>query len=401
MEPTMRTSKKFTSDTFHELNIESSNNNHNNNNKKTHKMDSKENNIEDQDQISFGIADRIKLKRQTKLVCSLDENWNNYNRLSHLLSYGVDGVQISSEMHSEQKKELILKVNYFANENHQYIPIIYDLSYYRVYVKKIKETNEDEVKISQGEIIYVVKTRDTMFSLNLNNLKQQQKEEAEEIIDKDSKDKSISMSESNKFDLINLSMQMKVVNEEEPKKEPRAVSILTEPAINPHSFSVGMNIHINFGDVSMEVLEITDNYLKCVAKNSGSISKYSNFSVENENHFKKHMFKIYETKLVKEIEDAISHNAHYILISTIENPKHEIKQIRELLNFKEAKHIKIICSIDSPDAIYCIEEIMELVDVVFFSRNFLLIKDNLGKLCYNFKQIVNKCNYNSKINYII
>ena len=384
---------------------------------------------------SLNIADRIRLKRQTKLIYSLDDNWNNFNRLSNIISSGVDGVEIRSEIEYNQKKEIIAKVNYYAYENHQYIPIIYDLSYYRVYIKKIKDTNEDEVKLSIGEIVYVVKSREDFYTLkfadlniNLNNSSTLEfnnsiKEitENNKIANKDknninnnatnsndlkNENKNININSfnspgikenNNKSDLINLSIQMKKNNLEElPKKENRHVYIKTEPPINPLSFKVGMNIHANYGDISLEVLEVSSNYIKCITKNSGVISKFNPISVEGENHFAKNMFSTSETKLVKEIEDAINLGVNYIIVSCVDNPKEEIKQLREFLKFKNSAHIRIIFRVDSPESIFYLDDLLDKIDVVYFSRNYLLIKDSLGKLCFNQKAIVNKCNYNSK-----
>lgn len=387
---------------------------------------------------SLNIVDRIKHKRQTKLILSLDENWNNYNRLTHLISLGVDGVEIQSELEYYQKKEIISKINYYAYENHQYIPIIYDLSYYRVYVKKIKDTNEDEIKLSIGEIVYLVRSREDFYTLkfadlnlNLNNnsstlelnnnikeindlnkekeiyevekqdIPRQALEKSESYFNKNNSNNNLVLDNcSNKLDLVNISINMKKTNSLiEDKKENRAVYIKTEPPIVSNSFKIGTNIHANFGDVSLEVIEVCDNYLKCVTKNSGIISKFMAISVESENHFLKNLFSTSKNKLVKEIEDAISLGVNYLIISVINNPVEEVKQIKELLKFKNSSHIKIIYRVDSPESVQYLEDVLDIIDVVYFSRNYLLIKDSLGKLCFNQKAIVNKCNYNSKTIY--
>ena len=343
-----------------------------------------------QDQVyTTNLSERIKLKRQTKIICNLDEGWNNYNKLSHLLSLGVDAIEIGSEMPLETKKEIISKVNYFALENDQHIPIIYDLAYYRVYVKQIKETNEDEVKINQGESVLIFHSRQEMYNTN---------KETRTTITIEEKDDKVNIDYSSKkgIGLIDLAKQIKNFQEEEPKKENRALSIVTEPRIIPKAFTPKMNIHINYGDLTIEVDEINENYIKCIAKNSGIVTKYSMLSVESENHFTNNMFISNEIKLVSDIEEAINLKCNYIVISLIKDPKEEIKQIRELLRFKDATHIKIILKLDSPESICWVDDILDMIDVIYFSRNYLLIKDNLGRLCSNQKKIVNKCNYNSK-----
>lgn len=339
----------------------------------------------------FTIADRIKLKRQTKLICPLHSNWNNYNKLSELLSYGVDGIEINSEINSEIKKEMIAKVNYFSKEYNLHIPIIVNLSFYRVFVKQIRETDEDEVKIKNEEIVYIVNSRST---LNKINSKERKSSKGSEILEKNYE--SNTKQAPSLVSLISLSKQMRSLKEEKQISENRELSIITEPPINSASFSPKMNIHINYGDVSLEVLEVGDGFLKCVSKNSGVILKHSAISVESEDHFAKGMFEINEIKLVQDIEDAVKLGATYIIISVSKNAKEEIKQIKELLEYHDASHVGIIVRLDSADSIFCFDDFLDFIDVVYFSRNDLLLKDSPGKLCYNQKAIVNKCNFSSK-----
>ena len=63
---------------------------------------------------NLNLVKRIKLKRQTKIICTLDEKWNNYENISRyvlfillffrLLSHGVDAIELYSEMNEEVKK---------------------------------------------------------------------------------------------------------------------------------------------------------------------------------------------------------------------------------------------------------------------------------------------------------
>lgn len=352
------------------------------------------NHIEDynnNEEYSTNLSERIKLKRQTKIICNLDSNWNNYNKLSHLLSLGIDAIELNAEVPFEVRKEIISKVNYFSVENNQHIPIIYNLSYYRVFIKQLKDTNEEEIKVNKGETVQIFSSSKEMQNEKFLYKYQKVKSEEEKNIKvTENKVEVIKMS-----NLIELSKQIKNFKEEEHKNENQALSILTHPKINPSAFKVSMNIHIKYGEISLEVTSIKDTYVECIAKNSGIISKYSSISVEQENHFKKEMFLTNEIQLVNEIEDSIKLKCNFIIISIINNGKEEINQIRSLLTFNNASHIKIILRLDSPESLYCFDEIYDLVDAVYFSRNCLLLKDSLGKLCFNQKKIVSKCQYNN------
>lgn len=490
--------------------------------------------------------DRLKLKRQTKVITALNENWNNYSKLEKLLSLGVDAFNINSEISFYTKKEIISKIKYLSLESTQCIPIIYNISYYRMYINQVKETDEREYNVSKGEYVFILKKKDilehskvlecsclpsTRYSLknfpflNLNNYccgthkdytninlmnsnsnsklntvlttipevicstvvdnnlpsasnnkidndvnysnnnyidivnydtatpqtnniineenknidddnnalkdsnkKVEIKKETKEInelnyfndsnsptnninnninnnsnINNSNDNKinnmfnNISNSHPQKHKLIDIAKRLHTLPSEKIQRENQVITISTQPDLNFNLCKVGNVFFINNNDVTLDVIEVHDKYLKCKVNNSGTIYKHSSFSIFHENHFKNNLIKEDQYLLVKEIEEAIALGVDYIVISIIRDSREEIQQIKELLKFKKAEHIRIIVNLNSQESIAWFDEFSELVDAIYFSRNDMLLKDDLSKICYNQRQIISKCSYNSKL----
>ena len=191
-------------------------------------MDRKDLNNQIENKQNFNIVKRIKLKRLTKLICTLDEKWNNREKLTGLFNIGVDGIEIYSEIDSEIQKQLIYKIREFEKENLQFVTILYNLSYFHIYVLQIND-NDKELNINQNDIIYIK---------NSNN-----------------DEKSLESGESLLFPYI-----------------------ITEPKLLFDNFSNDI-IHINYGEISLKVEKVNKLFLKCVALNSGTIHKQNLLSV--------------------------------------------------------------------------------------------------------------------------
>jgi len=100
---------------------------------------------------------------------------------------------------------------------------------------------------------------------------------------------------------------------------------LSEPILNFTNFNTSDIIHINFGEVSLKVEEIKEEYLKCVALNSGSIQKFNSLSVEGKEHFINELNVTDTKKLNKEIELAINLGVEFIVMGLIKDSINEIK----------------------------------------------------------------------------
>ena len=87
-----------------------------------------------------------------------------------MIYYGVDGVEIYSELQSEVKKEIIQKIRNITKETNQHIPILYNLSYFRTLIKSIFSVDKSdpsdkslldhrEINLSENQSIYIFKEK--------------------------------------------------------------------------------------------------------------------------------------------------------------------------------------------------------------------------------------------------
>ena len=110
-------------------------------------MDKKDSTNQNDKKQILNIVKRIKLKRLTKLICTLDEKWNYNEKLNEILSLGVDGIEIYSELDYAIQELLISKIRSFVKENSQFFTVLYNLSYFHIYVTRINE-NDQELTIN-------------------------------------------------------------------------------------------------------------------------------------------------------------------------------------------------------------------------------------------------------------
>jgi len=83
---------------------------------------------------------------------------------------GVDGIEIYSELDIEIKKDLISKVRTITKDTNQHIPIIYNISYYRSFIKNIYSFDKNEeinfklkenfdLNFNENQIIYIFRNK--------------------------------------------------------------------------------------------------------------------------------------------------------------------------------------------------------------------------------------------------
>jgi pyruvate kinase len=200
-------------------------------------------------------------------------------------------------MQEDVKKDIVAKIKTYTKENNQYIPIIYNLSYYRVYISQINKNDEDDLSINQNQQIYLTNSKKNIEIIeNLIKIKEIKDEESE--------------TQNGKTEFI---------------LEEKYTFLLSEPILNFRNFSTSDIIHINYGEVSLKVEQVEDEYIKCVAMNSGPLQKYNSLSVEGKEHFTNELIMNNVSKLNREIESAIELGVEFIVMSLIEDPIKEIK----------------------------------------------------------------------------
>ncbi len=201
----------------------------------------------------------------------------------------------------------------YAKENGQFISIIYNISYYRIYIDYIFKNLEEDL-IVQNQHLYITSQN---FIDKLNSHVEEEFNKNQEI--------NQSKHQIGK-DIIedNLICENTVVEDTESKKDKYAI-ITSEPVLKFTNFSKSDILHINYGEVSFQVEEINENYIKCVALNSGVIQKFNSVSVEGKEHFSNELIVNDEEKLIRELNSAKELDVEFLVMSIIEDPNKEIK----------------------------------------------------------------------------
>jgi pyruvate kinase len=173
------------------------------------------------------------------------------------------------------------------------------------------------------------------------------------------------------------------------------IMLQSEPVLNFQNCIKSDVIHVNYGEVSFRIDQVEDSYIKCIALNSGTISKYNSLSIEGKEHFSNELVFTNIDKLSREIEGACKLGVEFIVMSIIDDPITEIKKIKELIEQYSTNNINVnvIVKIDNPKSIQYIDDYIELADAIYFSRSDLNLKDSLSKICFYQKSIVSKCGY--------
>lgn len=225
-----------------------------------------------------------------------------------ILGLGVDAIELYSEMLDRSRKDIVEKVRTYAKENNQFIPIIYNISYFRIYISQINISDDQEVKINQNQFLYI-----TNNNINIDNLSKQIKSTIlPETID--SKDGSI----------LDGKMQKNLERKNSINVQSTSI-IVTEPILNFKNFDKSDILHINYGEVSLKVEEVSEEYIKCISLNSGNIQKFNSVSVEAKEHFTNDLIYNDVGKLNREIESAVKLKVEFLVISIKEQPQVEIQ----------------------------------------------------------------------------
>jgi pyruvate kinase len=151
-------------------------------------------------------------------------------------------------------------------------------------------------------------------------------------------------------------------------------------------------IHVNYGEVSFRIEQLEDDFIKCIALNSGYIQKYNSLSFEGKEHFSNDLVISDKDKLINEIDEACRLGAEFLVMSIIDDPVAEINYVKEVIS-NHGANMSVIVKVDNPKSIQFIDDYIELADAIYFSRSDLNLKDSLSKICFYQKIIVSKCGY--------
>jgi len=149
---------------------------------------------------------------------------------------------------------------------------------------------------------------------------------------------------------------------------------------------VGCIIMLDDGKKKLEVVDIKGTEIITKVLVGGTTKSRRGVNIPNAN------LKISAlTKKDKEdAEWAISQNADFLALSFVRTKK-DILDLRKIIDAKKGSQ-KIIAKIETPEAVACIDEIIEVSDGIMVARGDLAIEIGPEQVPYVQKMIINKCN---------
>ncbi|MDI4567721.1 MAG: pyruvate kinase [Mycoplasma sp.] len=149
---------------------------------------------------------------------------------------------------------------------------------------------------------------------------------------------------------------------------------------------IGNKILVDDGKLQLEVLEVEKHKIITKALNAHFTKSNKRVNVPGIKLSLEFLSKQDE----KDINFAIDHNLDFIAASFV-NSKEDIKQIRDILNKKNNRHIQIISKIESQYAIDHLDEIIHASDGVMVARGDLGLEIPYYEVPIIQKRIIRKC----------
>ncbi len=144
-------------------------------------------------------------------------------------------------------------------------------------------------------------------------------------------------------------------------------------------------ILIDDGELELQPIEKSDNWLKCTVQNEGVIKNKKSINVPGAS------FKLpsLSEKDKRYVEFAIEHDLDFIAHSFVRN-KQDVLDIQKILDEKNSK-VKIIAKIENQEGVDNLDEILDYAYGVMVARGDLAIEIPYEKIPGVQKLIVNKC----------
>ncbi len=155
----------------------------------------------------------------------------------------------------------------------------------------------------------------------------------------------------------------------------------------PKDVQKGTIILIDDGLVELEVVDVTDTDVNCIALNSGELSNHKGVNVPN---VKLNLPSITE----KDIEDilfGIENEVEFIAPSFIRKAD-DVLEIRKILEDNGGENIEIISKIENQEGVDNIEEILEASDGVMVARGDLGVEIKTEEIPMVQKKLIRKAN---------
>ena len=154
----------------------------------------------------------------------------------------------------------------------------------------------------------------------------------------------------------------------------------------PRDVVKGMKILIDDGLIELDVVEVTDTDIVCVAENGGAISNNKGVNVPNA----KLSMPFISQKDYEDIVFGIEQNVDFIAASFTRTAD-DIRKIREIMAKHDCDSIRIIAKIENMQGVENIDEIIEVADGIMVARGDMGVEIPLEEVPVLQKKIIKKC----------
>lgn len=154
----------------------------------------------------------------------------------------------------------------------------------------------------------------------------------------------------------------------------------------PQEVEVGHRIMLDDGKKELKVTKISGEDIVCKVINGGELKGKRGVNLPDTNV----SISSLTPKDKKDLEFGIKNEVDFIALSFVRRGK-DVKDLRKILNTKKSK-TAIIAKIETPQAVKCIDEIIELSDGVMVARGDLAIEVPAEEVPLIQKEIIRKCN---------
>ena len=158
-----------------------------------------------------------------------------------------------------------------------------------------------------------------------------------------------------------------------------------------HDLNIGGTILIDDGDLELEVIDKTADYLLCEVKNEATLGSRKSVNVPGVRINLPSLTEKDRNNILYAIEKDIDFIAH----SFVRN-KQDVLDIREILDAHKSD-IKIIAKIENQEGVDNIDEILEVADGVMVARGDLGVEIPAEDVPLIQKELINKCRAAGKI----
>ena len=156
---------------------------------------------------------------------------------------------------------------------------------------------------------------------------------------------------------------------------------------------VGQKILVDDGKLSLVVkrIDTKNNQVICVAQNDHTIFTKKRLNLPNADY----SIPFLSAKDLRDIDFGLTHQIDYIAASFV-NTTENIKQLRDYLASKNAKHVKLIAKIESNHALNNIDGIIKASDGIMVARGDLGLEIPYYKVPYWQRYMIKACRFFNK-----